>query len=43
CIDTIEESLEVGSEEDINSDVMADIKVNIAAEATAADEIRAET
>ncbi|GKA72870.1 hypothetical protein Tco_0779086 [Tanacetum coccineum] len=41
--DTIEESLEVGSEEDIDLDVMADTEADIAAKAVAADEIRAET
>ncbi|GKC60967.1 hypothetical protein Tco_1088565 [Tanacetum coccineum] len=41
--DTIKESLEVGSEEDIDLDVMADIEADIAAKAAAADEIRAET
>ncbi|GKC68092.1 hypothetical protein Tco_1100690 [Tanacetum coccineum] len=41
--DTIEESLDVGSEEDIDLDVMADIEADIAAEAAAGDEIRAET
>ncbi|GKF83325.1 hypothetical protein Tco_0244981, partial [Tanacetum coccineum] len=41
--DTIEESLEVGSEEDIDSDVMADIEVDIKTKAAAADEIRDET
>ncbi|GKD20180.1 hypothetical protein Tco_1221883, partial [Tanacetum coccineum] len=41
--DTIEESLEVGSEEDIDSDVMADIKAYIATKAAAANEIRDET
>ncbi|GJR37581.1 reverse transcriptase domain-containing protein [Tanacetum coccineum] len=36
----LHESLEVASEEDIDSDVMADIEVDIAAEATSADEIK---
>nr|GEU65104.1 hypothetical protein [Tanacetum cinerariifolium] len=40
---TIKESLEVGSEEDIDLDGMVDIEADITAEAAAADEIRAET
>ncbi|GJR76359.1 hypothetical protein Tco_0088724 [Tanacetum coccineum] len=41
--DTIKESLEVGSEEDIDFDVWADIEADIAAKLPSADEIRAET
>ncbi|GJT40971.1 putative reverse transcriptase domain-containing protein [Tanacetum coccineum] len=41
--DSSEESIKVGSREDIDSDVMGDIKVDITAEAATDDEIRAKT